>query len=101
MSEHARLGLSNHRWPHCPASVAAEAAYEDVPSEAALDGTGTHLLLEMCLTKSAGRAEYYVNQYIGEEHPDKPQGWYVDQARCDRVQVCLDYASVRVQSLRS
>ena len=48
MSAHARLGPSNPRWTKCPGSVREEMFYIDIPGEAAIDGTGSHLLLEMC-----------------------------------------------------
>jgi len=96
--QHARLGPSNHRWPHCPGSVREEANYEDVAGEAAIDGTGSHLLLELCL-KHGIRAEQYLNQIIGANHHDKPNGWTVTQDRADRVQLCLDYIFKRVEDL--
>lgn len=100
MSEelHARLGPSNHRWPHCPGSVREEAVYPDIAGEAAVDGTGSHLLLEMCLTNGV-RAETYEGQIIGANHHDKPNGWMVNQDRIDRVQMCLDYLSRRHREL--
>ena len=49
MSGHARLSPSSSRWVHCPGSIREEAGYEDVSGEAAIDGTGSHLLLEECL----------------------------------------------------
>jgi len=100
MSEgHARLGPSNHRWPNCPGSVREEAGYPDVAGEAAIDGTGSHLLLELCLTNGV-RAEQYEGQIIGANHPDNPMGWLVSSDRIERVQMCLDYVSRRVQELR-
>jgi hypothetical protein len=96
---HARLGPSNHRWPHCPGSVREEAPYPDIPGEAAIDGTGSHLLLELCLTNNV-RAETYDQQIIGVNHPDNPNGWLVGIERCVRVQMALDYISTRVKDLR-
>lgn len=99
MSEgHARLGPSNHRWPHCPGSVREEAAYPDVAGAAAIDGTGSHLLLESCLIHGV-RAEAYEGQIIGANHPENPMGWLVSKDRIDRVQMCLDYVARRVSEL--
>lgn len=98
MSGHARLSPSNHRWAHCPGSVREEAAYPDISGEAAIDGTGSHLLLETCL-KSGVRAEVYEGQILGTNHPDKPGGWTIRDDRVERVQMCLDYLSRRVSEL--
>lgn len=98
-SAHARLGPSNHRWPYCPGSVREEAAYPDIPGEAAIDGTGSHLLLELCLINGV-RAEQYVGQIIGANHPEKLNGWMVYEDRATRVQMCLDYVSTRVKALQ-
>lgn len=99
MTGHARLGPSNHRWPHCPGSVREEAQYEDVPGEAAIDGTGSHLLLEMCMDNNV-RADVYEGQVIGVNHPDNPMGWLISDDRITRVQMCLDYISRRVSELK-
>lgn len=102
MSEpkHARLGPSNHRWPHCPGSIREEEKYPDIPSEAAIDGTGSHLLLECCLTHGV-RADAYEGQVIGVNHPDKSTGWLVSSDRIERVQMCLDYIQGRVEQLKT
>lgn len=97
---HARLGPSNHRWPNCPGSVREEAIYEDTSGAAAIDGTGSHLLLELCLINGV-RADAYDMQVIGVDHEDMPMGWMVDKARCDRVQQCLDYVLRRYNELQS
>lgn len=96
---HARLSPSNHRWPHCPGSVREEARYPDVSGEAAIDGTGSHLLLELCLNNNV-RADAYDTQVIGVNDPEKPGGWFVDKERCDRVQMCLNYVERRVKELK-
>jgi hypothetical protein len=95
---HARLGPSNHRWPNCAGSVREEANYEDVSGAAAIDGTGSHLLLEMCLENNV-RANTYDGQIIGVNHPDMLGGWLVGLERCARVQICLDYVESRVKEL--
>lgn len=96
---HARLGPSNHRWPHCPGSVREEANYPDIPGEAAIDGTGSHLLLEMCLENNVPAIQYD-QQIIGANHPDHSSGWLVGPERIERVQMCLDYIIRRVNELK-
>ncbi len=100
MSKHARLGPSNHRWPHCPGSVREEAAYEDVSGPAAIDGTGSHLLLELCLQRNV-RANSYDGQVIGVNDSDQPMGWLVGTERIERVQEGLDYVARRVKELEA
>jgi len=99
MSTHARLGPSNAKWPHCAGSVREEERYPDVPGEAAIDGTGSHLLLEMCLQNNVPAAQYD-REIIGANHDDSPNGWLVDASRCERVQMCLDYITRRVAELK-
>lgn len=99
MSGHARLGPSNHRWPVCPGSVREEANYPDIAGEAAIDGTGSHLLLEMCLENNVPAIQYD-QQIIGANHHDKPNGWLVAPDRIERVQMCLDYITRRVNELK-
>lgn len=99
MGTHARLGPSNHRWPMCPGSVREEANYVDVPGAAAIDGTGSHELLELCL-KNNVRAEIYDGQIIGTNHPDNMMGWLISIDRILRVQMCLDYVSTRTKELQ-
>jgi len=110
MSEHARLSPSNKRWPYCPGSVREEANYPNVAGDAAIDGTGSHLLLEICITegstqvndsliKGDTKASKYDKLIIGANHEDKPTGWLVDTERCKRVQICLDYITRRKEEL--
>lgn len=99
MSDHARLGPSNHRWPHCPGSIREEERYPDVAGDAAVDGTGTHLLLEMCL-ENAVTGDAYLGQTIGYGHREKPFGWQVSQDRIDRVNQCLAYVRRRVAEIQ-
>lgn len=99
MSAHARLGPSNHRWPNCPGSVREEERYPDIPGEAAIDGTGSHLLLELCLENGVPAIQYD-QQIIGVNHPDNPGGWLVTIERVRRVQMCLDYITRRVGELK-
>ncbi len=99
MTGHARLGPSNHRWPHCPGSVREEANYPDIAGEAAIDGTGSHLLLELCLQNNVPAAQYD-QQIIGVNDKDHPSGWLVGTDRIQRVQMCLDYITRRVKELK-
>jgi len=100
MGNHARLGPSNARWPNCPGSVREEERYSDISGEAAIDGTGSHLLLEMCLENNVP-AMQYDQQIIGVNHPDNMNGWLVDPARAGRVQMALDYITRRVEELKA
>jgi hypothetical protein len=79
--------------------VREEAGYEDVAGEAAIDGTGSHLLLEMCLDNNV-QAMQYDQQIIGANHPDNNNGWLVAPDRVERVQMCLDYITRRVTELK-
>lgn len=76
----------------------AEAPYPDVAGAAAIDGTGSHLLLELCLEQQVN-AEHFLQQVIGQGHHDSPMGWLVDEERCHRVQACLNYVSARVHDI--
>jgi hypothetical protein len=98
MGAHARLGPSDKTWPHCPGSPRVNAEYVDVAGEAAIDGTGSHELLELCL-KNGVRAETYDGQIVGANHEDNPMGWLVGLDRIERVQQGLDYVSRRVAEL--
>ena len=94
MSGHARLSPSDKTWPHCPGSPRVNADYEDVAGAAAIDGTGSHELLEMCL-KAGVRADTYDGQIVGANHEDNPMGWLVSIDRIERVQQGLDYVTRR------
>lgn len=94
MSVHARLSPSNHRWPKCPGSVRMEEQYPNISGPAAVDGTGTHLLVETCLKEST-RPSSYVGEVVGEGHEDAPLGWYVDEERAGRAAILFDYLEDR------
>ena len=98
MSDHARLSPSNKRWPYCPGSVREEEVYPDVAGDAAIDGTGSHILLELSLINNV-QAITYDQQIIGSNHIDRPGGWLIDIERCNRVQICLDYVVRRKKEL--
>ena len=99
MSEHSRLSPSNKRWPHCPGSVREESVYPDVSGDAAVDGTGSHILLELSLMNNV-QAINYDQLVIGTNHDDRPNGWLIDPERCKRVQIALDYVVRRVKELK-
>lgn len=97
---HARLSPSNHRWVHCPGSIREEAPYPDVSGEAAVDGTGTHLLVELCINDGVPTSDF-VGKIIGVNDPDKPEGWLVCEERAKRAQMCLDYIDRRIAELEA
>lgn len=100
--EHARLSCSGAaRWKNCAGSVREESAYVDISGAAAIDGTGSHLLLELCLLDNCWDAKKFVGEVIGVNHFDMPNGWLVDEARAERVQMCLDYILRRLRELRT
>jgi hypothetical protein len=98
MAAHARLGPSNPRWVYCPGSVREEARYPDLPGEAAIDGTGSHELLEMCL-KNDIQPHHIMGEVISVGHEDMPQGWIIHADRADRVMMCIAYIDRRVAEL--
>ena len=56
---HARFAPSSaHRWIACTGSVQANEVYADPPSEAAMEGTAAHWLLEQCLVKGGEPIDY-------------------------------------------
>lgn len=87
---HARLGCSNHRWPHCAGSVREEAVYPDTTNPAAIEGTGVHLLIEMCLLHNK-RPIDFKDQVIGEGHKDKPMGWKINKERMENADYVFAY----------
>jgi hypothetical protein len=99
MSDHARLSMSNHRWPSCPGSVARESEYPDIPNEASIDGTGSHLLLEICVNRNCDPDEF-LGRVIGKDHPDMITGWYIKEDRCERVRMMINYIARRKGELK-
>jgi hypothetical protein len=83
---------------HCAGSIREESTYPDISGEAAIDGTGSHQLLEDCLIH--GRtAESYLDQVIGVNNEDKPEGWIVKADRIERVNMGLNYINRRIDEL--
>ena len=94
MSAHAQLSPSKrNRWALCPGSIREEAKYpEQSGGTAAIDGTHTHTLLEVCLKDGDVDASFHV----GVEMEDHEGLFVVDKERAARVQVALDYIEKRV-----
>lgn len=92
MSTHAQLSPSKRsRWALCPGSIREEAKYPDISSgPAAVDGTHSHTLLEMCLKE--GRPAH---SYVGQLITDHDGSFHVDADRAARVQLALDYIDKR------
>lgn len=95
MGSHKRLSCSGSaRWSNCAGSVREEAAYPDISGDAAISGTGTHLLVELCIVEDR-TAESYVGSIIGVGHEDKPTGWKIDAERAERAAMALAYIARR------
>ena len=97
MSDHAKLSPSKRsRWALCPGSIREEAKYPDTGSgPAAIDGTHSHTLLELCINASKPNAAYFIGQLI----TDHDGSFHVDADRAARVQIALDYINTRVNAL--
>ena len=84
---HAKLSPSSaHRWTRCPGSIREEAKYPDSSGPAALDGTRTHALLEMCLVTSMDPM-----MMVGMTTSDDDGNYVIDKDRATRVKVATDY----------
>lgn len=84
---HAKLSPSSaHRWTRCPGSVREEQKYPDKSGPAALDGTRTHALLEMCLVTGMDPS-----MMVGQSLTDEDGTYTVDKDRAERVKVAVDY----------
>jgi len=93
MSTHANLSPSKrHRWALCPGSVREEAKFPDErTSEAAIDGTHSHTLLEHCLSEGVEP-----ESMIGQAMSDDDGVFTVDAERAKRVKVATDYVKQRI-----
>ena len=93
MSTHASLSPSKrHRWAVCPGSVREEAKYPDErTSEAAIDGTHSHTLLEHCLSEGVEP-----ETMIGQALSDDDGAFKVDADRAARVKIATDYVKMRI-----
>ena len=87
MMAHAKLSPSSaHRWTRCPGSVREEAKYPDNAGPAALDGTRTHALLEMCLVTGMDP-----ELMVGMTTSDDEGSYTIDADRAKRVKVAVDH----------
>lgn len=87
MMAHAKLSPSSaHRWSRCPGSVREELKYPDNSGPAALDGTRTHALLEMCLVMGMDPL-----MLMGQTMTDDDGTYTVDADRTKRVKVAIDH----------
>ena len=89
MSTHAQLSPSKRsRWALCPGSIREEAKYPDQESgPAAIDGTHSHTLLEVCI--KADLADPMI--MVGAKMNDHEGEFIVDKSRAERVKVAIDY----------
>lgn len=94
MMAHAKLSPSSaHRWTRCPGSVREELKYPDNPGPAALDGTRTHALLEMCLAMLEMRLLTGMDPelMVGMTTSDDEGSYTIDADRAKRVKVAVDH----------
>lgn len=91
---HSKLSPSRrHRWALCPGSIREEAKFpEDHSSDAAIDGTRSHMLLEHCIT--AGLIDPTL--MVGVEMTDEAGMFTIGVDRAARVKVAIDYVQSRV-----
>lgn len=94
MSAHAQLSPSRaHRWMACPGSIREEAKYPETTGPAAIDGTHTHTLLELCIKDDLADP----NKYVGMALIDHEGEFVVDMERARRVLVAIEYIRNRVK----
>jgi hypothetical protein len=94
MTTHAKLNPSSaHRWTRCPGSIREEAKYPDNSGPAAVDGTHTHSLLEMCLVTGMDPM-----MFVGQTSSDHEGTYTIDKDRAARVQVAIDYVRERTNA---
>ena len=100
MSAHSQLSPSQrYRWRVCAGSIREANKLPKKPgSAAAIDGTHTHSLLEVCIKDRPSDASPFPNavSYIGVQMVDHEGLFTVDKARAERVQFALDYIASRV-----
>ncbi len=94
MSAHAQLSPSRaHRWMACPGSIREEAKYPETTGPAAIDGTHTHTLLELCVKDDLVDP----NKYVGMALVDHEGEFVVDMERARRVLVAIEYIRNQVK----
>jgi len=89
VSTHSQLSPSKRsRWALCPGSIREEAKYPEQDSgPAAVDGTHSHTLLEVCI--KADLADPMI--MVGAKMNDHEGEFIVDKPRAERVKVAIDY----------
>ncbi len=99
MSAHAQLSPSKrNRWALCPGSIREEAKYPEQDSgPAAVDGTHSHTLLEVCVRADLSNPMIMV----GAKLNDHEGTFVVDKDRAERVKVAIDYIAARVAEERT
>ena len=91
---HAQLSPSRaHRWMACPGSIREESKYPETTGPAAIDGTHTHTLLELCIKNDLADPQ----KYVGATLKDHEGEFVVDAERARRVMVAIDYIRNRVK----
>lgn len=95
MSDHARLSPSSrYRWRLCPASVNASEPYKGGKSSpAAVDGSHSHTVLELCIK---GGEIKDPSSLSGLLLHDKDGSFGVDSDRIERVRVATDYIRAKL-----
>lgn len=94
MSAHAQLSPSRaHRWMACPGSIREEAKYPETTGPAAIDGTHTHTLLELCIKDDLADP----SKYVGMALTDHEGEFVVDMERARRVLVAIEYIRNQVK----
>lgn len=105
MAEHAKKSLSaSPRWSRCAGSIREEEAYPNTSSAASIDGTGSHVLLELILKGKIrnirggrfAKTTSFIGETIGLNHEYKAEGWIVDEERLRRVMVAVNYVQQRL-----
>lgn len=108
LGNHAKKSLSaSPRWSRCPGSIREEERYPNTSSSASVDGTGSHVLLELILNGDLrevrggrfAKTTSYLGETVGLGHKDKPEGWVVDAERLARVMVAVNYVEQRLEDL--
>lgn len=104
---HARLSPSaRHRWMRCPGSVREEAKYPDKSGTAAVDGTHSHTLLELCLSEKIDPMGLIGITLTDKDWTDDEgnlitgTSFIVDHDRAKRVKVCTDYVNIRLEETK-
>ncbi len=89
MSTHAKFSASSrHRWSRCSASIKMEAKYPEKSTNAALDGTRTHWVLEQVLLSNP-------LMVVGQSFTDEHGTYVLDKERFERVMFAVNYVKAQ------